>query len=115
MSNANHDAHPERLRLALKLATGADKTTVMAMVIAWQNDPACHARPDGHEELPAISGIQRVLQEPQGTARCRDPWGVPLSMRFSSRAWVSAQAATCASWPAAVWWTPSLTYWAGLE
>ncbi len=34
--NANHDANPELLRLALKLATGAGKTTVMAMIIAWQ-------------------------------------------------------------------------------
>lgn len=34
--NANHDANPEIMRLALKLATGAGKTTVMAMLIAWQ-------------------------------------------------------------------------------
>jgi type III restriction enzyme len=34
--NANADANPELSRLALKLATGAGKTTVMAMVIAWQ-------------------------------------------------------------------------------
>lgn len=33
---ANHDANPELMRLALKLATGAGKTTVMAMLIAWQ-------------------------------------------------------------------------------
>ena len=30
------EANPELLRLALKLATGAGKTTVMAMLIAWQ-------------------------------------------------------------------------------
>ncbi len=36
LANANHDANPELLRLALKLATGAGKTTVMAMLIAWQ-------------------------------------------------------------------------------
>jgi type III restriction enzyme len=36
MANANRDANPELLRLALKLATGAGKTTVMAMLIAWQ-------------------------------------------------------------------------------
>ena len=36
LENANHDANPELLRLALKLATGAGKTTVMAMIIAWQ-------------------------------------------------------------------------------
>ncbi len=34
--NANNEANPELLRLALKLATGAGKTTVMAMLIAWQ-------------------------------------------------------------------------------
>jgi type III restriction enzyme len=33
---ANNDANPELMRLALKLATGAGKTTVMAMLIAWQ-------------------------------------------------------------------------------
>ena len=31
-----HRANPELMRLALKLATGAGKTTVMAMLIAWQ-------------------------------------------------------------------------------
>ncbi len=33
---ANQDANPDLARLALKLATGAGKTTVMAMLIAWQ-------------------------------------------------------------------------------
>ena len=36
LANANKEANPELSRLALKLATGAGKTTVMAMVIAWQ-------------------------------------------------------------------------------
>jgi type III restriction enzyme len=36
LANANREANPELLRLALKLATGAGKTTVMAMLIAWQ-------------------------------------------------------------------------------
>ena len=36
LESANRDANPELLRLALKLATGAGKTTVMAMIIAWQ-------------------------------------------------------------------------------
>jgi type III restriction enzyme len=36
LASANHDANPELMRLALKLATGAGKTTVMAMLIAWQ-------------------------------------------------------------------------------
>jgi type III restriction enzyme len=33
---ANAEANPELVRLALKMATGAGKTAVMAMVIAWQ-------------------------------------------------------------------------------
>ncbi|MGO9914681.1 MAG: BPTD_3080 family restriction endonuclease [Isosphaeraceae bacterium] len=36
LADANNDANPELLRFALKLATGAGKTTVMAMLIAWQ-------------------------------------------------------------------------------
>jgi type III restriction enzyme len=36
LANANNDANPELMRLALKLATGAGKTIVMAMLIAWQ-------------------------------------------------------------------------------
>ena len=36
LKNANNDANPELMRLALKLATGAGKTTVMAMLVAWQ-------------------------------------------------------------------------------
>src|SRR5450759_298880 len=34
--NANNDANPNLMRLALKLATGTGKTTVMAMLIIWQ-------------------------------------------------------------------------------
>lgn len=33
---ASQEANPELLRLSLKLATGAGKTTVMAMIIVWQ-------------------------------------------------------------------------------
>jgi type III restriction enzyme len=36
LANANNDANSNLGRLALKLATGAGKTTVMAMLIAWQ-------------------------------------------------------------------------------
>ncbi|HKQ74657.1 MAG TPA: DEAD/DEAH box helicase family protein [Blastocatellia bacterium] len=36
LANANNDANPGLMRLALKLATGAGKTAVMAMLIAWQ-------------------------------------------------------------------------------
>lgn len=36
LARANNEANPELMRIALKLATGAGKTTVMAMIIAWQ-------------------------------------------------------------------------------
>ena len=36
LRSANEGANPDLSRLALKLATGAGKTTVMAMLIAWQ-------------------------------------------------------------------------------
>ncbi|MBD3671998.1 MAG: DEAD/DEAH box helicase family protein [Planctomycetaceae bacterium] len=36
LENANLEANPELSRLALKMATGSGKTTVMAMLIAWQ-------------------------------------------------------------------------------
>ena len=36
LASANEQANPGLSRLALKLATGAGKTTVMAMLIAWQ-------------------------------------------------------------------------------
>jgi type III restriction enzyme len=36
LESANDEANPGLFRLALKLATGAGKTTVMAMLIAWQ-------------------------------------------------------------------------------
>jgi type III restriction enzyme len=36
LGQANAGANPDLFRIALKLATGAGKTTVMAMLIAWQ-------------------------------------------------------------------------------
>ena len=44
LDNANNAANPELMRLALKLATGAGKTTVMAMLIAWQTINAVRRR-----------------------------------------------------------------------
>ncbi len=46
LANTNNEANPELMRLALKLATGAGKTTVMAMLIAWQTINAVR-RPQG--------------------------------------------------------------------
>ena len=42
LQEANDQANPGLNRLALKLATGAGKTTVMAMLIAWQTVNAVH-------------------------------------------------------------------------
>lgn len=42
--SANAQANPELLRLAMKMATGAGKTTVMAMLIAWQTVNAVRAQ-----------------------------------------------------------------------
>lgn len=36
VEGANEQSNPELMRLAMKMATGAGKTTVMAMLIAWQ-------------------------------------------------------------------------------
>jgi len=36
MASASNDANPGLERIALKMATGSGKTTVMAMIIAWQ-------------------------------------------------------------------------------
>src|SRR5690606_31035393 len=36
LRSANAGANPDLFRVAMKLATGAGKTTVMAMLIAWQ-------------------------------------------------------------------------------
>lgn len=44
LANANNDANPGLSRLALKLATGAGKTTVMAMIIAWRLSTRCAIR-----------------------------------------------------------------------
>jgi type III restriction enzyme len=45
---ANAASNPELVRTALKLATGAGKTTVMAMIIAWQTVNAVR-RPDSRK------------------------------------------------------------------
>ena len=76
LANANHDANPHLPRLALKLATGAGKTTVMAMLIAWQTpqrgppapEQPVHPRVPGggprphHQGPPAGAANQRPVQ-----------------------------------------------------
>ena len=47
INGANKEANPELTRLALKMATGAGKTTVMAMIMAWQTINAVRTRGSG--------------------------------------------------------------------
>ena len=86
LASANRDANPELMRLALKLATGAGKTTVMAMVIAWQTINAVrrpgskhftrgflvvHARHDdqGPAARPPAQRPRQLLRQPRTGAR----------------------------------------------
>ena len=66
LDTANNEANSGLQRLALKLATGAGKTTVMAMLIAWQTINAVR-RPQSRRFtrgfLKEIIGVQ--------TGRCR--------------------------------------------
>ena len=48
LKGANAQANPELMRLALKMATGAGKTAVMAMLIAWQTVNAARYRSSKH-------------------------------------------------------------------
>lgn len=48
LAAASRDANPELMRIALKLATGAGKTTVMAMLIAWQTVNEARYRSSKH-------------------------------------------------------------------
>jgi hypothetical protein len=45
---ANKEANPELMRIALKLATGVGKTTVMVMLIAWQTVNAVRRSGSSH-------------------------------------------------------------------
>ncbi|MCY3654417.1 MAG: DEAD/DEAH box helicase family protein, partial [Cyanobacteria bacterium MAG IRC1_bin_28] len=82
LAAANQQANPGLSRLALKLATGAGKTTVMAMVIAWQTINAVRHPRSGRFTrgfLVVTPGITirnrlRVLQpnDPDSTYQSRD-------------------------------------------
>jgi hypothetical protein len=69
LANANKEANPELMRLALKLATGAGKTTVMAMLIAWQTDQ-CRAQAQQQEVHPGISGRHSRHHHPRPACGC---------------------------------------------
>ena len=82
---ANEQSNPDLARLALKLATGAGKTTVMAMLIAWQTINAVrrpssrnftrgvlggHAGPDDSRPTPRPEAERprQLLPEPRTRA-----------------------------------------------
>src|ERR671933_115823 len=60
IGRANDQANPELLRIALKLATGAGKTMVMAMLIAWQTVNAVRhcARQDCDHQLSRLQAAR---------------------------------------------------------
>ena len=89
LKSANAEANPGLFRIALKLATGAGKTTVMAMLIAWQTVNAVrspNSRLFTRGFLIVAPGITirerlRVLQpnDPDSYYRTREL--VPMDMR----------------------------------
>ena len=88
LENANGNANPGLSRLSLKLATGAGKTTVMAMLIAWQTVNAVRhpqSRRFTHGFLVVTPGITikdrlRVLQPNDPDAYYRSRELVPNDM-----------------------------------
>ena len=54
LASANNDANPQLVRFALKLVTGAGKSTLMAMLIAWQTINAVR-RPRSNEKCCAAT------------------------------------------------------------
>lgn len=48
LKGANKQSNPDLMRIAMKMATGAGKTTVMAMIIAWQAVNAVRSPTSSH-------------------------------------------------------------------
>jgi type III restriction enzyme len=88
LAAANKDANPELMRFALKLATGTGKTTVMAMIIAWQTINAVRRPGSKHFSrgfLVVAPGLTikdrlRVLQPHDPDSYYRDRELVPSDM-----------------------------------
>ena len=81
LENANEEANPGLLRLALKLATGAGKTTVMAMIIAWQT-----INKDASRSTLIMHLTRHLL-----LTRWRDPNGNPKQHLFGQLKRISRQ------------------------
>ena len=99
IKGANDDANPELVRIALKLATGAGKTTVMAMLIAWQTVNAVRhpsskqfsrgfliVTPGHHDQGPAARAPAERPGEllPRAASSCRPTCSATSSTRRSS-------------------------------
>jgi hypothetical protein len=80
LANANHDANPDLMRLALKLATGDGKTTVMAMIIAWQTiaDMACERITAGIVQTMVGTNPVKVVLDPY------NPTGSTAHVKFNT-------------------------------
>src|SRR6202167_775383 len=80
LANANHDANPDLMRLALKLATGDGKTTVMAMIIAWQTiaDMACERITAGIGQTMVGTNPGKVVLDPY------NPTGSTAHVKFNT-------------------------------
>jgi type III restriction enzyme len=70
LSAANEEANPALMRLALKLATGAGKTTVMAMLIAWQTINAVR-RPNSSKFTRGFLVVSPGPHHPRPAARAQ--------------------------------------------
>ena len=68
LKTVNAEANPHIQRLALKLATGAGKTTVMAMLIAWQTLNAVR-RPGSKHFTRGFLIVAPGLDDPRSSAR----------------------------------------------
>jgi type III restriction enzyme len=86
---ANEQSNPDLLRIALKMATGSGKTSVMAMLIAWQTVNAVRhpgSRQFSRAFLVVTPGITikdrltvlRELRSVRARARAREPGYSPI-------------------------------------
>ena len=86
IANANNNANPELSRLALKLATGAGKTTVMAMIIAWQTINAVrHPNSRRFTRGFLVSGSGHHDQGPAARASAQRPRQLLRQQRAGTR------------------------------
>jgi hypothetical protein len=99
IDTASEGANPGLVRLALKLATGAGKTAVMAMIIAWQTVNAVR-RPGSRirdrlrvlqpNDQREVARCPRDQRSPRGKAGGLDPLSLPVELQTALEAAVRA-------------------------